>query len=291
MDKSSTIRAAGILSKPQPSAAEPVIPELLRWLRAHRVEVLLDTQCAERCAPAEKAVAREEIAARADLLIVVGGDGTMLAAARLLDGKQTPILGVNVGGMGFLTSATLEELYPLLENVWQGQHRVSERMMLQAEVARNGQVVQRQRALNDAVVTQAALARLMDFDVTVDQHFLGRYRADGLIVATPTGSTAYSLAAGGPIVLPDLEAFVITPICSHMLTNRPVVVPDAARVEIEFTAGAEPVHLTLDGQVGFALAPGDRVVVSKCECKVRLISPAERSYFQVLRSKLRWSER
>lgn len=285
------IRAAGIISKPRKEELSAVVPPLVEWLRSRQVEAFLDSDSAGCCDSGAKALPREELPERVDLLIVLGGDGTLLAAARLLNNRQVPVLPVNLGGLGFLTSVTLEDLYPLLEQVLAGKHRTSTRMMLEAEVIRDGKVLQHERALNDAVVTKSALARIIDFDVTVDGDFVGRYRADGLIVSTPTGSTAYSLAAGGPILYPVLQAFVITPICPHMLTNRPLVIPDTARVEIDFAAGDEPVHLTLDGQVGFELRHSDRVVVSKSSNKVVLVRPTNKSYFEILRSKLRWGER
>jgi NAD+ kinase len=202
-----------------------------------------------------------------------------------------PILAVNLGGLGFLTSVTLDELYPLLEQVVAGKHRTSERMMLDAEILRGDQPAERQCALNDAVANKAALARMLDFDVHVDGNHVGRYRADGLVVATPTGSTAYSLAAGGPIIDPDLDAFVITPICPHMLTNRPLVVPDTACIDLDFTAADEPVYITLDGQIGFQLKPQDRVRITKSKSRVALVRPPSKTYFEVLRSKLKWGER
>jgi NAD+ kinase len=164
-------------------------------------------------------------------------------------------------------------------------------MMLDAEIVHSNKAPERLTALNDAVANKAALARMLDFDVHVDHHHVGRYRADGLIVATPTGSTAYSLAAGGPIIHPDLDAFVITPICPHMLTNRPLVVPDTAHVELDFSASGEPVYLTLDGQIGFQLQPQDRVVITKAATKVQVVSPPRKTYYEILRSKLRWGER
>ena len=285
------IRIVGIISKPRKEEICSVVPPLLQWLRARKVEVLLDEETAACCEPREKVAPREELPGRVDLLIVLGGDGTLLAAARLLGKRDVPILPVNLGGLGFLTSVTLEELYPLLEQVLSGKHGLSERMMLEAEVIRAGKVVEKQRALNDAVVNQAALARIIGFDVSVDGNYVARYRADGLIVSTPTGSTAYSLAAGGPILHPDLRAFVITPICPHMLTNRPLVIPDTASVEVDFSAGEEPVHLTLDGQVGFELQPADRVVIGRASGKVLLVRPPSKTYYEILRSKLRWGER
>jgi NAD+ kinase len=285
------IRAAGILSKPNRELLPKIVPPLIEWLRARQVEVVVDRETQECINPGAACVAREALAAQIDLLIVFGGDGTLLSAARALGSHKVPILAVNLGGLGFLTSVTLNELYPLLEQVLDGKHRTSERMMLDAEVSRRGEPAGPQCALNDAVVNKAALARMLDFDVHVDGDHVGRYRADGLVVATPTGSTAYSLAAGGPIIDPDLEAFVITPICPHMLTNRPLVVPDTARIELDFTVAEEPVYITLDGQIGFQLKQKDSVTITKSANRVSLIRPPSKTYFEVLRSKLKWGER
>ncbi|MGA8074810.1 MAG: NAD(+)/NADH kinase [Candidatus Acidiferrales bacterium] len=285
------IRTVGILCKPRKEDLCSVLPPLVEWLRARKLNVLLDQSAAESCSSLDKASARERLASEADLLVVMGGDGTLLAAARLLGDREIPILGVNLGSLGFLTSVTLEELYPLLEVTLAGKHEISERGVLRAQMLRNGVAAEGARALNDAVVNQAALARLMDFDVHIDGNHVARYRADGIIVATPTGSTAYSLAAGGPIVLPEIHAFVITPICPHMLTNRPLVIPDSSRIEIAPEQQGEPVHLTLDGQVGFQLQPGDRVMIERAKTRVQLVRAAGKSYFEVLRSKLGWGER
>jgi NAD+ kinase len=285
------IRAAGIISKPAQEMACAVVPPLLDWLRAHNITVHVDAEtqaCMNSDAPV---LPREELAKKIDLLIVLGGDGTLLSAARIVRAYKVPILAVNLGALGFLTSVTLDELYPALEEVLAGKHHTSERMMLDAEIIHNGKPGAPQCALNDAVATKAALARMLEFDVHVDRDRVGRYRADGLIIATPTGSTAYSLAAGGPVVYPTLDAFVITPICPHMLTNRPLVVPDTARVEIDFGPADEPVFLTLDGQLGFQLEPKDRVVITKSANKVLLVRPPHKSYFEVLRNKLRWGQR
>ena len=285
------IRAAGIICKPLKEMVSSVVPPLTEWLRARNIEVFVDQET-EGCIHTNfPAFAREDLGQKVDLIIVLGGDGTLISAARALHGQNVPLLAVNLGGLGFLTSVTLDELYPLLEQVLKGEHRIGERMMLEAEILRSGKAAQRERALNEAVANKAALARMLDFDVFVDTHHVGRYRADGIIVATPTGSTAYSLAAGGPIIQPDLDAFVITPICPHMLTNRPLVIPDTSRVELDFTAADEPVYLTLDGQSGFQLEPKDHVVITKSASKVKFVRPPRKTYYEVLRSKLRWGER
>jgi NAD+ kinase len=285
------IQTAGIISKPNRELLSSVVPPLIQWLRGRKIAVLVDQETQECVDCGSPAVARDAIAAQVDLLIVLGGDGTLLSAARALGSHKVPILAVNLGGLGFLTSVTLDELYPLLEQVLAGKHRTSERMMLDATILRAGHPDERQCALNDAVANKAALARMLDFDVHVDGNHVGRYRADGLVVATPTGSTAYSLAAGGPIIDPDLDAFVITPICPHMLTNRPLVVPDTARIDLDFTAAEEPVYMTLDGQIGFQLKPKDRVTITKSKSRVALVRPPSKTYFEVLRSKLKWGER
>ena len=285
------IRAAGIVCKPIKDMVASVVPPLIAWLRVRQIEVFVDRETQACIDPSGPCLAREELAGKVDLLIVLGGDGTLLSAARALGGHRIPVLPVNLGGLGFLTSVTLDELYPLLEQVVAGKHRTSERMMLDATILRNGTTAMRPCALNDAVINKAALARMLDFDVHVNGDHVGRYRADGLIVATPTGSTAYSLAAGGPIIDPELDAFVITPICPHMLTNRPLVIPNTARIELDFAEAEDPVYLTLDGQIGSQLQSKDRIAIVQSANKVLFIRPPRKTYFEVLRSKLRWSER
>jgi NAD+ kinase len=285
------IRAVGIVCKPIRDVVSSVVPPLVAWLRERKIDVFVDNETQACIDPDVPALAREALAERIELLIVLGGDGTLLSATRALAGHKVPILAVNLGGLGFLTSVTREELYPVLEQVLTERHSTSERMMLNAETLRNGKAIERQTALNDAVINKAALARMLDFDLYVDSDHVGRYRADGLIVATPTGSTAYSLAAGGPIVHPQLDAFVITPICPHMLTNRPLVIPDTARVEIDIAAAEKTVYLTLDGQTGFQLQPKDRVAVTKSKNRVVFVRSPRKTYFEVLRNKLRWGER
>lgn len=286
------IRTAGIICKPVRDIVARVVPPLVELLHKRDIDVFIDEETHGCCVSlSETALAREALGAKIDLLIVFGGDGTLLSAARALGSHKVPILAVNLGGLGFLTSVTLEELHPLLEQVLAGNYQTSQRMMLETEILRPGQPSESQWALNDAVANKGARARMLDFDVSVNDNHVARYRADGLIVATPTGSTAYSLAAGGPIIDPNMDAFVITPICPHMLTNRPLVVPDSSRIDLDFAAADEPVYLTLDGQVGFQLAPGDRVRITKSANRVALVRPPNKTYFEILQSKLRWGER
>lgn len=285
------IRTVGIACKPIKEVVCSVVPPLLAWLRERKLESLVDNETSDCIDAGVAGMSREALAEKTDLILVLGGDGTLLAVARALRGHSIPILGVNLGGLGFLTSVTLDELYPVLEQVIAGNYRTSDRMTLQATISRDGHVAGPHFALNDAVVNKSAMARMLDFDVYVDKNHVGRYRADGLIVATPTGSTAYSLAAGGPIVHPDMDVLVVTPICPHMLTNRPLVVPGASEVGVDFSAAEEPVYLTLDGQTGAQLGLNHRVTITKAESKVRLVRPRDKTYFEVLRSKLRWGER
>jgi NAD+ kinase len=288
---STQVQSVGIISRPRREDIAAVAPGLLRWLEQRGVNTFCDSQTAE-CAPSScKVKSREEISALSDLLIVLGGDGTLLAAARLLGERNVPILPVNLGGLGFLTSVTLDDLYPVLELAIKGKARYSERVMLESRVMREGKPFHCARALNDAVLNKAALARIIDLELRVNGEFVCNYKADGLIVATPTGSTAYSLSAGGPIIYPTVSAFVITPICPHTLTNRPLVIPDNAKIEIGFAAGEAPIYLTVDGQVGVELHANDVVALSAAAQKLRLVRPKEKTYFSVLRDKLKWGER
>lgn len=288
---SGAVQAVGIISRPRRTDIARVAPTLLDWLQQRGLNVFCDTETAECVTASCKVHAREEIPGLADLLIVLGGDGTLLAAARLLGDRNIPILPVNLGGLGFLTSVTLEDLYPVLEQAIKGEARYSERVMLESRIIREGKPCHCTRALNDAVLNKAALARIIDLELRVNGEFVCNYKSDGLIVATPTGSTAYSLSAGGPIIYPIVSAFVITPICPHTLTNRPLVIPDSAKIEIGYMAGEAPIYLTVDGQVGVELHPKDVVSLSAAAQKLRLVRPPEKTYFSVLRDKLKWGER
>lgn len=286
------IRTVGIIARPRREDIALVVPPLIAWLSAHGAKVLCDSETGDCIGGlAGNTVKREALPESADLLIVLGGDGTLLSAARLAAARKVPILAVNLGGLGFLTTVSQDEIYVMLEEIFSNKHRVSERVMLEAEIVRDGAVIRRQIALNDAVLNKAALARIMDLELRVDGEYVTRYKADGLILSTPTGSTAYSLAAGGPIVYPIVEAFVVTPICPHTLTNRPLVIPDSATIEVDFRAGGEDVFLTLDGQIGVELFPGDHIQVKKAAEKLYLVRPAKKKYYEILRSKLKWGER
>ena len=277
------------VKRDQPQVAERVAT-LEEWLHDRGVEVVLDREAARWLA--RPGAELEDLAARVDLLIVLGGDGTLLAAARAIGERAVPLLGVNLGTLGFLAETSSDELYDALERAFAGRLVIAERMRLDVEVERGGHVVERHLALNDAVIGKSALSRMIDLEMRTDGGFVTTYHSDGLIVATPTGSTAYSLSAGGPILLPEGESIVLTPICPHTLTQRPLVLPDHYRIEILVldTRGGD-VHLTVDGQVGIPLEQGDRVAVARSAHPARLLVSPHRSPFAVMREKLRWGER
>jgi NAD+ kinase len=237
---------------------------------------------------AVKEVGAETLAAAVDLMLVLGGDGTMIGTARLIGDEEVPVLGVNYGGLGYLTEFRIEELYDALEMILAGNYRLDKRVMLTVELHSGEESVLRSSVLNDVVINKSALARIIEIEAFLNKQFVSSFRADGLIVSTPTGSTAYNLSAGGPIIFPSMNAVVITPICPFTLSNRPLVVPDDAVIELLMKTEQEDVVLTLDGQVGHPLKVGDRVVISKSRTTFNLIQPSNRNYFDVLRDKLRW---
>jgi NAD+ kinase len=280
----------GVISRPRRSNLSAVVPDLLRWLEASGLRVLYDEETASALPTPSKALPREQLADQAEILLVLGGDGTLLAAARVAASRCIPVLPINMGSLGFLTSFTVEELYPALEETLAGRSSMSQRVMLQVELIRAGTVLDRQHVLNDAVVNKSALARMIELELSIDGDFVCRYRADGLVLATPTGSTAYSLSAGGPIVHPSVEAFVITPICPHTLTDRPVVVRDSSCIEVKLTGNVESVFLTLDGQKGIPMQSEDCIRITRSSECLKLIQPPKKSYFEILRNKLKWGE-
>jgi NAD+ kinase len=285
------IKRIGIISKPKKTEIREVVPSLTQWLRERQVEVFIDKETGALLESAEKAMTRNEMPGQVDLLVVLGGDGTLLAAARALNRKPVPILAVNLGGLGFLTVITKEELYPTLELVLAGNFKTEHRVQIEGELVRADEVISSFLALNDVVLNKGAIARILDFDVLVNGRFISTFKSDGLIVSTPTGSTAYSLAAGGPIVTPAVEAFVVTPICAHTLTNRPLVLPDSVQIEVVVKSQREVAYLSVDGQVGIATHSEDTVRLRKASSTVELIQPPAKDYFEILRQKLKWGER
>jgi len=284
------IKTVGIVSKPNVAAAVEIVPELLEWLNARGIGVRLDEETASH-AGGIAGIPRDDVPEGCDLIIVLGGDGTLLSAARAIGRREIPLFPVNLGGLGFLTSISIDELYPELERALRGEHRIAKRKLLTTEVVRGGQVAASYDALNDAVLTKSSMARMIDLDAHVDEQFVCAYKADGLIISTPTGSTAYSLSAGGPIIFPSVPAICITPICPHMLTNRPVIVPETSVVRVTSRGPDESVFLTIDGQVGTPIHEGDVLVCRSSHYSMHLVRPPRMMFFDVLRQKLKWGER
>jgi len=290
------MKHVGIVAKSHLRKAAPHLQEIERWLSARGIAMTFETVTATLMAPSasRRIVEKASLVTGVDALVVLGGDGTLLSMADAIGaaGADVPILGINFGSLGFLTEVTLDEIYPALEAMLNGSARIEERMMLRATTRRGGKELDAHVALNDVVVTKAARARMTDLSVFVGDEFLARVKADGLIVATPTGSTAYNLAAGGPIVDPHLDALILTPIAPHTLTNRPIVIPASSpvRVQPQMTERDE-LYVTFDGQAGYQLQAGDEIRIGRTNRTLRLLRPTTRSYFEVLRQKLKWNER
>ncbi|MGB8508190.1 MAG: NAD(+)/NADH kinase [Pyrinomonadaceae bacterium] len=286
------IRRVGVLVKPHQPEAVRTICGLVEWCAAHDITVVggprLEREQIERqTGCAVETLEYAELVASVDLIVVLGGDGTMISTARMIGDRGVPVLGVNYGTLGYLAEFGSEEMIPALEAVTVGAYKIDRRLMLAAEVRRDGERLMSERVLNDVVISKSALSRIIEIETWIDKQFVNVFRADGLIISTPTGSTAYNLSAGGPVIYPSMGAVVITPICPHTLSNRPIVVPDD--VEFEFTLKTrEDVALTLDGQVGVPLEIEDRVIVRKSSTTFNLIQASTRNYFDVLRNKLRW---
>jgi NAD+ kinase len=285
------IKTAGILSKPRSDEAARIVPELIQWLDERGVATRLDQETAAYSKSGGLGLPRDQVADGTELLIVLGGDGTLLSAARAVRGRGIPIFAVNLGSLGFLAAIQMEELYPQLALALHGDLTVDRRQMLLTELWRDGKLMASYQGLNDMVLAKAEIARMIDLKVHVDGSFVCVYKADGLIVATPTGSTAYSLSAGGPIVFPSVAALSITPICPHMLTNRPVIVPDQSVIQTTVLGADQTTYLTIDGQVGELLKKGDLVVCRRSEHSISLVRPPTLLFFDVLREKLKWGGR
>ncbi len=279
--KGNEIRSVGIIVKPNHPEARATACELSAWLRTKGID-----QAGEVIEAGTSDV--ENSTVDADLIVVLGGDGTMISTARLIGSGDVLVLGINYGSLGYLTDFRIEEMFPAIEAIIAGDYEIDSRVMLEAELLRCDERQAAGRVLNDVVINKAALARIIEIDVHLNELFVNSFRADGLIVATPTGSTAYNLSAGGPIIYPSMNAVVMTPICPFTLTNRPIVIPDAAVVELMLKEENEGVFLTFDGQTGHRMKAGDRVVIRKSEATFNLVQPSHRNYFDVLRDKLKW---
>ena len=291
MQTPSTYKTIGIISRLRSANLDAVVPVLVRWIEARGLPLVYDAETASVLKNGVAGKTRHEIAQEADLLVVLGGDGTLLAAAREAAPQGTPILPINMGSLGFLTSFTVEELYPALETTLAGRAAIEERVLLMVERCNSkGEVLTKQLVLNEAAVHKETLARMIELELFIDESFVCRYRADGLIVATPTGSTAYSMSAGGPIVHPGVASILITPICPHTLSDRPVVVRDTSEIELRLSVNSDSVFLTLDGQTGVAMEGGDRVRITRAAEMLKLIQPPNKTYFEILRNKLKWGE-
>jgi NAD+ kinase len=285
------VTRVGLVAKPDAAGAADALERLVRWLGERGLPLVVEKETAglvpSRALPT---ALKGDLAGQADLLIVLGGDGTLLSMARAVGDLGVPILGVNLGDLGFLTATTLDEMLPAVEAALAGRMTIDERMLLAARLNRGGAVVGEYTALNDVVVTKSAMSRIISLQVSVEGGHATAYRADGLIVSTPTGSTAYCLSAGGPILFPTMDAIVLVPIASHTLTNRPIVLPATQRIEVTLMTDQE-VMLTIDGQVGVHLRERDTIEIGKAAARVRLVRFPRTDFFSVLRTKLKWGER
>ncbi|HKY26455.1 MAG TPA: NAD(+)/NADH kinase [Pyrinomonadaceae bacterium] len=289
----SQIKHIGIVVKPHQPDALQTVCEVVKWLDERGISMAGGPEIERERIEHETGCAvsvfePDELAKNVDLMLVLGGDGTMIATARMLGDQEVPVLGVNYGGLGYLAEFRIEELYTALQSILNGHYRLDRRVMLAGELLRGSEQISHMRVLNDVVINKSALARIIEIEVYLNEQFVNSFRADGLIVATPTGSTAYNLSAGGPVIYPSMNAIVITPICPFTLSNRPLVVPDDSIIELRLKTEREDVALTLDGQVGFPMQVEDRVMIRKSQTTFNLVQPANRNYFDVLRDKLRW---
>lgn len=283
------MKRIGIICKRGKLEAIEILKGFIPWLKSKNLEVLVEPEVRDLLN--EKSVEKDQMPSLVDLIIVFGGDGTMLSVARLVGGKNIPILGINLGGLGFITEINKDELYEALDRVLADKCAIEERIMLNAFVYRNDDRIADFLVLNDVVINKGAIARIIDIEIFVNKIYVTEFKSDGLIISSPTGSTAYSLSAGGPILYPTLNCIIITPICPHTLTHRSIVLPDSFTIEAVLGSDSKDVVLTLDGQVGFSLRKDDRVEIRKSEFKTKIIIPPDRDYFQVLRKKLKWGER
>jgi NAD+ kinase len=288
--KAPSAKAAAIVSKPGKPELASIVPELVEWFGQRQYRVVVDRETSPYATGIEVLSRDEMVSQPLNFVVVLGGDGTLLSTARAMAKAGVPVLGVNLGSLGFLTEVPLEELYPTLQGIEEGRCNLQTRSMVHCDVLRKDSLIASYDALNDIVVGKGTISRLNHCDVYIDGEFVSVYKADSLIVSTPTGSTAYSLAAGGPILMPSVNAFVVTPVAAHSLTHRPLVVPDTSKIEIVVNTGDDEAYLSVDGQVGMPMHDGDRVACRKSERQVRLLR-IQGTFFDVLRAKLKWGQR
>lgn len=285
------MRLAAIICKPQKPELEQILPDLITWLSGHGFSAILDPNSAAYANREDEAVDRTEMPEqKPEVVITLGGDGTLLSAARAFAYSDVPLLGVNLGSLGFLTEVPLHELYLTLEAWLENRAVVDQRSLMHAVLVRDTRVFRHWEALNDVVLAKGAIARIGEFAIELDGEFVARFRADGIIVSTPTGSTAYTLAANGPIVMPSVDGLVLTAICPHLLTIRPIVVPGSSEIAVTIDVVPHEIYITVDGQEVVELLLGDRIVCRQSERSIRLLRLRENGLFNVLRSKLSWGE-
>lgn len=285
------MRKVAIISKPQKPDLATLLPQVMQWLRQHGLEPILDPHSAAYLGLTSFCDRAQLVQHMPELVIVLGGDGTLLAAARAFARTDLPILSVNLGSLGFLTEVPLPELFSTLQAWLDGKSTLDHRSMMHATLVRDGKTIHQWEALNDVVVSKGSIARMGDYMVKLDQQLVAQFRADGIIVSTPTGSTAYNLAANGPIVMASVDALIVTPICPHLLTIRPIVVPGSSEITVNVPAIADQTFLTVDGQEAVELRPGDELHCRRSEFRVRMVRMGEHGLFSVLREKLKWGQR
>lgn len=279
------INTVGVVVKPNHTEAWQTAAELRAWFETRSIDIITEKEAPDA---AIETVSADEFKERADLIVILGGDGTMISSARLLGDCDVPVLGINYGSLGYLTEFRFEEMFPAIEAVLAGDYEIDPRVMLDVCHEREARTLSMNRILNEVVVNRAALTKIIETEITLDGLYVNSFRADGIIIATPTGSTAYNLSAGGPILYPSMNAVVITPVCPFTLTNRPIVIPDDSEIRLRLKSESKGVALTLDGQIGYQMENEDCVVIRKSKTSFNLVKPPNRNYFDVLRNKLKW---
>ncbi len=285
------IKNVGIIAKSHKLERVETVRQLYDWLKDRNVQAFVDSETAHRI-DVNSNLTREQVCNEdLDMIIVLGGDGTLISVARLVYDRDIPILGVNMGTLGFLTEVTMEELFPSLEKVMAGETKYEERILLEVSTLKNGKTLKKHTVLNDVVLNKGVLSRIADLKVHINDQYVTSYRADGLIISTPTGSTAYSLAAGGPILYPTIDALIVCPICPFSFANRPIVIPGDKVIDVRIEADHKDFYVTLDGQVGFPMKPEYVIRIQRAESRLKLIHFPNKNYFEVLRGKLKWGDR